>query len=147
MVDCRRRKISSEPGFARLVLSYYHLCGMPYFLVSTVSLWVFRVRPSILIVNKRTCVNVRLGQERCKAMASPLDFMVKPTSTTGGTPPRPSRKERRASRRCKITQLMRIRPSDPEREPFDDIRGSLSMSRSGVYFQSSEPGYELGMRL
>lgn len=80
-------------------------------------------------------------------MASPLDFMVKPTSSTGGIPARPSRTERRASRRCKITQLMRIRPSDPEREPFDDIRGSLSMSRTGVYFQSSESGYELGMRL
>jgi hypothetical protein len=46
-----------------------------------------------------------------------------------------------------MSQLMRIRPSDPEREPFDDIRGTLSMSRTGVYFQSSEPGYEVGMRL
>jgi hypothetical protein len=42
---------------------------------------------------------------------------------------------------------MRIRPSDPEREPFDDIRGTLSVSRTGVFFQSSEPGYEVGMRL
>ena len=56
--------------------------------------------------------------------------------------------ERRASRRCKINQLMRIRPSDPEKDHFDDIRGSLSVSRSGVYFQSSEPFlYEIGMRL
>ncbi len=55
--------------------------------------------------------------------------------------------ERRGSRRCKITQLMRIRPSDPEREHFDDIRGTMSMSRTGVYFQSSETAYEIGMRL
>jgi hypothetical protein len=55
--------------------------------------------------------------------------------------------ERRGSRRCKITQLMRIRPSDPERDHFDDLRGTLSVSRSGVYFQTSETGYELGMRL
>jgi hypothetical protein len=80
-------------------------------------------------------------------MASPLDFMVKAKSPTGGIPPRPTRTERRASRRCKFTQLMRIRPSDPERQPFDDIRSTLSVSRTGVYFQSSESGYEVGMRL
>jgi hypothetical protein len=55
--------------------------------------------------------------------------------------------ERRGSRRCKITQLMRIRPSDPEKEHFDDMRGTISVSRSGVFFQTSETGYELGMRL
>jgi hypothetical protein len=55
--------------------------------------------------------------------------------------------ERRGSRRCKITQLMRVRPSDPSKDHFDDIRGSISVSRSGVFFQSSELGYEVGMRL
>jgi hypothetical protein len=75
---------------------------------------------------------------------SALDLMSKPN---GHNVPRVSRSERRSTRRCKINQLMRIRPSDPEREPFDDIRGSLSVSRSGVYFQSSEVGYEVGMRL
>src|ERR1700674_848336 len=55
--------------------------------------------------------------------------------------------ERRGSRRCKIAQLMRLRPSDPEKEHFEDLRGTVSVSRSGVYFHSSEPGYELGMRL
>jgi hypothetical protein len=80
-------------------------------------------------------------------MASPLDFMTKANSSSGGTPSRGSQTERRSGRRCKISQLMRIRPSDPERESFDDIRGSLSMSRTGVYFHSSEPAYEVGMRL
>jgi hypothetical protein len=80
-------------------------------------------------------------------MASQLDLMTK-TNTPGGiTPTRTSQTERRGSRRCKITQLMRIRPSDPERDHFEDIRGSLSVSRSGVYFQSSEEGYAVGMRL
>ena len=64
-------------------------------------------------------------------MAAPHDLMTKP-NTPGGLNPRASRTERRGSRRCKITQLMRIRPSDPEREHFEDIRGSLSVSRSGV---------------
>src|SRR6202000_2994565 len=55
--------------------------------------------------------------------------------------------ERRSNRRCKITQLMRIRPSDPERDNFEDLRGTMSVSRTGVYFQTSEGAYELGMRL
>jgi hypothetical protein len=75
-----------------------------------------------------------------------LDIMTK---TTGNSPiPRTtSQAERRGSRRCKINQLMRIRPSDPEKEHFEDLRGTHSVSRSGVFFQSSETGYELGMRL
>jgi hypothetical protein len=80
-------------------------------------------------------------------MASPFDLMTKTNNPGGITTARSKQTERRSSRRCKITQLMRIRPSDPEREPFDDIRGTLSVSRSGVYFQSSVTTYEVGMRL
>ena len=80
-------------------------------------------------------------------MTAPHDFMTH-TNTPGGiTPTRPKQTERRGSRRCKITQLMRIRPSDPERDHFEDIRGTLSVSRSGVYFHSSEEAYQVGMRL
>lgn len=73
--------------------------------------------------------------------------MGKSGPTPGANPVRTSQTERRSTRRCKINQLMHIRPSDPERDPFDDIRGSLSVSRNGVYFQSSEASYEVGMRL
>jgi hypothetical protein len=55
--------------------------------------------------------------------------------------------ERRGSRRCKFTQLMRIRPSDPERTHFDDMRNTVSVSRTGVYFHTTEINYEIGMRL
>ena len=80
-------------------------------------------------------------------MAMPSDQMPK-TPPTSGSPRQPySNTERRGTRRCKITQLMRIRPSDPTRDHFEDLRGSVSVSRSGVYFRSSEPGYEVGMRL
>ena len=65
----------------------------------------------------------------------------------GGSKPSSSYKERRGTRRCKITQLMRIRPSDPSLDHFEDLRGSSSVSRSGVYFQSSEKNYQVGMRL
>jgi len=73
------------------------------------------------------------------------DLMKKPSSFAA--PRATSAAERRNSRRCKITQLMRIRPSDPERDHFEDLRGTMSVSRSGVYFQSSEKGYEVGLRL
>jgi hypothetical protein len=80
-------------------------------------------------------------------MASGIDVMVKASNTGSGAQPRPKQNERRSSRRCKITQLMRIRPSDPERDHFDDIRGTVSVSRTGVYFHSSEEAYQVGMRL
>ena len=80
-------------------------------------------------------------------MAAPYDLMNKNNPPASPSATRPKQTERRSSRRCKFTQLMRIRPSDPERKPFEDIRGTLSVSRTGVYFQSSETGYEVGMRL
>ena len=80
-------------------------------------------------------------------MGSPAEFIMTTGSNKSALPTRPSQAERRGSRRCKITQLMHLRPSDPEKDPFDDIRGSLSVSRSGVFFQSSEEKYEVGMRL
>lgn len=80
-------------------------------------------------------------------MAAQHELMTK-NLTSGTSPKQPvSNKERRGTRRCKITQLMRIRPSDPNKEHFEDMRGSVSVSRSGVFFQSSESGYEVGMRL
>jgi len=79
-------------------------------------------------------------------MATQQDFVMKKTSPAG--PSQPARQnERRGSRRCKITQLMRIRPSDPEKDHFDDLRGTMSVSRGGVFFHTSEQSYEVGMRL
>src|SRR6266849_3575709 len=80
-------------------------------------------------------------------MATQQDLMTK--KHTSGVPAKlqADYTERRGSRRCRITQLMRIRPSDPSKEHFEDMRGSVSVSRSGVFFQSSEPGYEVRMRL
>ncbi len=80
-------------------------------------------------------------------MATQQDVMV--DKLTPGDIPKANnpQTERRGTRRCKITQLMRVRPSDPEKDHFEDLRGSVSVSRTGVYFHSSETGYEIGMRL
>lgn len=80
-------------------------------------------------------------------MATQQPEVTSKNSVPAAPPRQQSHPERRGTRRCKITQLMRIRPSDPNKEHFEDMRGSVSVSRSGVYFQSSEPGYEVGMRL
>jgi PilZ domain len=79
-------------------------------------------------------------------MGSPIDIMANSTNS-GNAAPRPKQTERRSARRCKMTQLMRLRPSDPELDPFEDIRGTLSLSRNGAFFHSSETGYQVGMRL
>ena len=73
--------------------------------------------------------------------------VLKQTSTAGGLSTRSAFFERRASRRCKITQVMRIRPSDPEQQYFEDLRGTVSVSRSGIYFHTTELDYEVGQRL
>lgn len=80
-------------------------------------------------------------------MATQQDVMV--DKLTSGSIPKANtpQSERRGTRRCKITQLMRVRPSDPEKDHFEDLRGSVSVSRTGVYFHSSETSYEIGMRL
>jgi hypothetical protein len=72
---------------------------------------------------------------------------LKQSSAVGGSSARSVLSERRGSRRCKITQVMRIRPSDPEQKYFDDLRGTVSVSRSGIYFHTTELGYEVGQRL
>lgn len=79
-------------------------------------------------------------------MATQQDLMINKL-TSGAPRPGGATPERRGTRRCKITQLMRVRPSDPEKDHFEDLRGSVSVSRTGVYFHTSETGYELGMRL
>jgi len=55
--------------------------------------------------------------------------------------------DRRKNPRCKFNQLMRIRPSNPDRKHFEDITVSTNVSRNGAYFHTSEESYEMGMRL
>ena len=80
-------------------------------------------------------------------METQQDILGKIPSTGNTSDSKPKTTERRGSRRCKITQLMRVRPSDPEKDHFEDLRGSVSVSRGGVYFHTSELSYEVGMRL
>lgn len=60
-------------------------------------------------------------------------------------PERPQ--ERRRSRRIKIGQPLKIRPSDPKDEYFEDSNVTANVSRDGIYFVSRVSAYREGMRL
>lgn len=59
----------------------------------------------------------------------------------------PSSQERRKSRRIRIGQPLRIRPSDPKDAYFEDSNTTKNVSRDGIYFVTRIPTYYEGMRL
>ena len=60
-------------------------------------------------------------------------------------PERPQ--ERRRSRRIRIGQPLKIRPSDPKEAQFDETNVTTNVSRDGIYFVSHLKSYTEGMRL
>jgi hypothetical protein len=55
--------------------------------------------------------------------------------------------EKRRSRRAKIAKPLRVRPSDPREEHFEDLPISVNASKEGIYFHTRRPNYYKGMRL
>jgi PilZ domain len=55
--------------------------------------------------------------------------------------------ERRKTRRIKIGQPMKIRPSDPKDKHFEDTNTTKNVSRDGVYYVTRISTYYEGMRL
>ena len=55
--------------------------------------------------------------------------------------------EQRRSRRAKIAKALRVRPSDPRDEHFEDLPISINASKEGIYFHTRRPNYYKGMRL
>jgi hypothetical protein len=53
----------------------------------------------------------------------------------------------RRSRRAKITRPVRVRPSDPKDEHFEDLPVSVNASKDGIYFTSRRESYYKGMRV
>src|ERR1700730_4535647 len=79
-------------------------------------------------------------------MATRQETLQKKPATSGSST-RSAVVERRGSRRCKINQLMRICPPDPEKNYLEDLRPTVSASSSGIYFHTTELDYEVGQRL
>ena len=59
----------------------------------------------------------------------------------------PRAQERRRSRRIRIGQPLKVRPSDPRDEHFEEMNVTKNVSRDGIYFLSKIPSYYEGMRL
>ena len=55
--------------------------------------------------------------------------------------------EKRRSRRAKIARTLRVRPSDPKDEHFEDLPVSINASREGVLFKTRRATYYPGMRV
>ena len=53
----------------------------------------------------------------------------------------------RRSRRAKIARPVRVRPSDPKDEHFEDLPVSVNASKEGIYFTSRRSSYYMGMRV
>jgi hypothetical protein len=55
--------------------------------------------------------------------------------------------EKRLSRRAKMSQMIRVRPSDPEDEHFEELPITVNVSKQGLYFHTYRTDYRQGMRL
>ena len=59
----------------------------------------------------------------------------------------PQYPEKRRSRRAKIAKPLRVRPSEPRDEHFEDLPVSINASKEGIYFQTRRDTYYKGMRV
>jgi hypothetical protein len=60
---------------------------------------------------------------------------------------RPSSQERRQKTRSKIPRMIRVRPSQPTPENFDEILPTINASRNSVYFVPQNAIFEPKMRV
>ncbi len=56
-------------------------------------------------------------------------------------------KEARRSRRAKIAKPLRVRPSEPRDDHFEDLPISINASKEGIYFHTRRNNYYKGMRV
>jgi hypothetical protein len=55
--------------------------------------------------------------------------------------------EQRRSRRAKIARPVRVRPSDPRDDHFEDLPISVNASKEGIFFTTRRANYYKGMRV
>ncbi len=55
--------------------------------------------------------------------------------------------DKRRSRRAKIAKPLRVRPSEPRDEHFEDLPISVNASKEGIYFHTRRGNYYKGMRV
>jgi PilZ domain-containing protein len=55
--------------------------------------------------------------------------------------------EPRRNRRAKMARPLRVRPSEPREDHFEDLPISVNASREGIYFTTRRKSYYKGMRV
>jgi PilZ domain len=55
--------------------------------------------------------------------------------------------EKRISPRAKVSRMLRVRPSDPDVEHFEELPVTVNVSKRGIYFHTHRTDYHVGMRL
>jgi len=55
--------------------------------------------------------------------------------------------DKRRFRRAKISKPLRVRPSEPRDEHFEDLPVSVNASKEGIYFHTRRSNYYKGMRV
>ena len=55
--------------------------------------------------------------------------------------------EKRISVRAKLSRMLRVRPSEPDVEHFEEITASSNVSKHGIFFHTHRQTYRMGMRL
>jgi len=58
-----------------------------------------------------------------------------------------NRVEKRISARAKVSRMLRVRPSEPDVEHFEEITASANVSKHGIFFHTHRQTYRTGMRL
>ncbi len=74
--------------------------------------------------------------------------MDESSSNSGSSPSvAPAVSELRRGRRAKLARPMRVRPSEPRDDHFEDLPNSVNASKHGIYFVSKRSTYYKGMRV
>ena len=55
--------------------------------------------------------------------------------------------EKRINPRAKLSRMLRVRPSEGDADPFEELPVSTNVSKHGIYFRTDFPNYRVGMRL
>lgn len=71
------------------------------------------------------------------------------SGSNSGIPPvvEAPRSELRRGRRAKLARPLRVRPSEPRDDHFEDFPNSVNASKHGIYFTSKRANYYKGMRV
>ena len=73
--------------------------------------------------------------------------MKSPLSTPGAEKSAEVSAEKRTNRRAKMSRPLRVRPSDPNDDHFEDLPVSVNASKDGIYFTTRLASYYPGMRV